>query len=329
MRSRRLLYAKDPYLCGVLNSPKLLSLLRHMSRLTKISLILEEHHGVHGVQWSALSSMWKLPHLREFSAVGLLLSPTVLPTSAHSTAISPLSLFHYERVVSHQYPPTKAEKEIVDLILTRLCDSLAVLTLPTEVVSPMVLSHLDWPRLRELRLRGAQWSTTSEPYTKVFSRMNRLRTLILECTLFELAEPRPFCIPDADDGEEFPWPNLEHLSVSHPLVHDPVYARLPHNLRVLALYSCPHLAERPKIHTTDRTYHFPLMTSSETLEVLRRFRGRGLLELQLEYLADDAESDLLRFISSTFTCIRSLQIYRYRQHNTSDIAVVSVTVNDS
>ncbi|RPD61415.1 hypothetical protein L227DRAFT_652677 [Lentinus tigrinus ALCF2SS1-6] len=317
-----LMFARDPYLCGVLESPKLFSLLRHMPRLTKISLIIGQGtFYIHGISLPALMSILTLPQLRELSVIHLLLSQTESASFEDHTIIAPLTLFHHERSVSRRYPPTDAEKANIILFLTKLCSSLKVLTLPAELVPTEAVSQLDWPRLCELRLRGAQWKTPSVPYATLFSRMRDLRVLVLELTLSADAEPRP--ILDHDDADDYPWPHLEELSVSHPVVDDPVYARLPQCLRVLSLSCYPHVAERPFLDGNDpfRPYGFPLQTSSEMLDILQRCRARDLSELHLEYRADESESTLLGFVSSALPKIQILQIYRYRAPNTSDIAV--------
>ncbi|RPD54945.1 hypothetical protein L227DRAFT_603825 [Lentinus tigrinus ALCF2SS1-6] len=184
---------------------------------------------------------------------------------------------------------------------------------PTEA-----LTQLDWPRLCELRLRGAQWKTPSKPYATLFSGMRDLRVLVLELTLSADAEPRP--IVDHDHADDCPWPHLEELSVSHPVARDPIYARLPQCLQVLSLSCCPHAAERAFNDHMHR-YRFPLQTSSEMLAILRCCSARDLSELHLEYRADESESTLLGFMSSALPKIQILQIYRYRAPDTGDIAV--------
>ncbi|RPD61444.1 hypothetical protein L227DRAFT_574515 [Lentinus tigrinus ALCF2SS1-6] len=317
---RGLMFARDPYLCGVLESPKLFSLLRRMPRLTKISLIIGQGtEYIHGISLPALMSILALPQLRELSVIHLLLSQTESASSEDHTIFAPLTLFHHERSVTRRYPPTDAEKANVTLFLTRLCGSLKVLTLPAELVPTEAVSQMDWPRLCELRLRGAQWKTPSVPYATLFSRMRDLRVLVLELTLSADAEPRP--ILDDDHADDYPWPNLEELSVSHPMADDPVYARLPQCLRVLRLSCCPHVAERPFLEGNSRMHSYPLQTSSEMLDILQCCRARDLLELHLEYRADESESLLLGFVSSALPKIQILQIYRYRAPNTGDIAV--------
>ncbi|TFK93808.1 hypothetical protein K466DRAFT_642610 [Polyporus arcularius HHB13444] len=318
---RHLYYARDPYLCGVLESPKLFSLLRHMPRLTKISLNLQDYRCVHGVSWATLKSILALPQLREFW-VDLLLSPTQSPSHNDETDFSPLTLLHHERGVSDIYPPTTTERANIRYLLTKLCLSLEVLTLPAELVPVSALSSWNWPRLRELRVRGARWDSPSTPYTTLFSNMRNLRVLVLELSLSVEAEPRPISDPAM---KAFPWPDLEHFSVSHPVVHDSVYAHLPRRLRVLTLSCCPHKAEKPALEASDRVYAYPTRTGSEILEILQRCRAQELLELQIEYHADESENLLLGFLSSAFPKLQSLEIYRYRHPNTGDIAVVSST----
>ena len=145
-----------------------------------------------------------MPQLRELLIIGLLLSPTDFSFD-DDTVFSPL---HHERHISPDFCPTIPEKEIATLLLDKLCRRLEQLILPSELLPTMVLSRWDWPRLRELRLRGAQWSVPLTPYTALFSRMQVLRTIVLQLTFPEDDAPRPFT--DSDTSEEFPWPNFYH-----------------------------------------------------------------------------------------------------------------------
>ncbi|KAI0711828.1 hypothetical protein C8T65DRAFT_776294 [Cerioporus squamosus] len=122
--------------------------------------------------------------------------------------------------------------------------------------------------------------------------MRGLRTLVLELTLAESVEPRRFC--GYQDVGSFPWSELEHLSLSHPSVDDAVYMHLPQQIRILDLSCYPHLAERLWLHATVREYGFPVPTSSEMLDILRRCSALPLLDLHLKFRADERESELLR-----------------------------------
>ncbi|TFK93801.1 hypothetical protein K466DRAFT_59449 [Polyporus arcularius HHB13444] len=144
--------------------------------------------------------------------------------------------------------------------------------------------------------------------------MRRLRTLVLQLTLVEGVEPR-LCW-DPRGPESFPLPKLEHLTLSHPSAGDGVYKHLPHHIRVLDLSCYPHLAERPwlraTVRATVREYGFPIIASSDTLNILQQCRAQAPLELHLEYRADERETDLLQFFDSDFPQLQGLQLDRYR-----------------
>ncbi|KAI0696489.1 hypothetical protein C8T65DRAFT_516121, partial [Cerioporus squamosus] len=207
-----------------------------------------------------------------------------------------------------------SEIEALDRVLRFLHPSLETLSLPAEPSPMETIASLDWPRLRELRLRGLRWTAPKLPIVGLFSRMTNLRVLSLELMEEEGASatalwPRGF-------PASYPWPYLENLSASHPDPEDEIYAHLPPTMQTLMLRSWPHQCIRSwqKVNydpDTLRPYR-PPPSPSTMLRVLQRCYTPHLCMLGVEYYSDYAEFSLLSHIASNFPLLTTLELHRYR-----------------
>ena len=113
----------------------------------------------------------------------------------------------------------------------------------------------------------------------------------------------------------FPWPALEKLVVSCPNVEDELYQHLPSMLRSLSLRYWKHANwyRHMEPDCARRPNYSALLRSSALLPLLRRCHVPALESIQLEYLEDDAEEDLISLIKSSFPSLTSLTLFRYRQ----------------
>ncbi|KAI0787843.1 hypothetical protein C8Q74DRAFT_638548 [Fomes fomentarius] len=217
----RLRYADDPYTCGVVGGNRLGSILRHIPLLCSLKLIADAP-VIHGVSWSFVRTNLKLPTLRSLYLCGLIPSPTRLPSdnlNIKSKELAPLTFFSYTVTFPRKPCPFPAEEEALALILSRLHGTLQTLILPSEPAPMQSMFKWGWPRLRELRLRGAQRTTPGVPLFSLLSCMPQLRILVVELTLSSGEEQR--CFWPADDRlTPFPCPELEQLTLANPVVHD-------------------------------------------------------------------------------------------------------------
>ena len=194
-----------------------------------------------------------------------------------------------------------------------------------------VLSATQWPRLRELSLSGefrpdAEYPT---PLVSLFSGLPGLRILNLAFALPRGVTRKQLVLwPEGyrrGDESQLPWPDLESLTLSFPDPDDRIFARLPPSLRRLSLRCTPrhclHLWEGDKYDH----YSSPILYSSEMLEILTKISAPRLDHLQLEYIADDADGDLLRCIAERFPSVRSLELQRFLASRDSEepVSVVS------
>ena len=308
-----------------------------MPSLRKISLALSTPEALHGVRWRTLKAILSLPQLEEFSLRWMLFSP-VLPDDASSTFGSDaleipnpthIKPFRYDaspsRVLGwHPVPPDSqpfhAEEEMLRLVLSKLHESVEILSLPAHAAPIQSMAQWRWPCLREFTLTGERWMEPRTPLVSLFANTPCLRKAAFELTLVhgQLAEAPPLW-PRGHRGAAFPWPDLTHLSLSHPRMEDEVFVHLPATLRSLSLCCCPHKSEKAflDMYHIMRQYEYPVLDSSGMLEILRRCRTPRLAHLALEYDADEREWDLLAHLAIAFPLLETLQVHRYRKADAS------------
>ncbi|PIL28115.1 hypothetical protein GSI_09766 [Ganoderma sinense ZZ0214-1] len=312
------------YVCRVFIGPVIQRVLKHMPSLAKLSLYT--HSGVlHGPSWTFLRfALSDLPRLREFEMTGLTFCPLVLPPeSLELETCAPLTAFRYEAILTRGRKfAVSAEKDALSLVLGQVHDTLVTLALPSEPAPVALMSRCTWPNLRELKLRGTRWAEPRTPIVLLFATMPHLRSLVLELVVPEDASPEAIWPPGLPQSTEFPWPELEELTVANPHPSDELFTHLPPSLRTLALPACPRKCARPWLwqfedgrHWFPRVPTFHLSLGSDVLGILERCSRSAsrLRHLEIEYGADEREGDLLRHIGVAFPDLTSLSLYRYRQ----------------
>ena len=336
-------YAEYPFLCGVVGSSSVELALRNMPHLSSVRLSVNPD-VIHGISWKDFTMFLSLPNLQKFSMSGLLFCPVKSPSDIYDPQLLPplvsfcygFSLFRhciyrrefepldYER----QYSFT-TEEDLLSLALEKLHHSLETLVLPSESAPIRSISSWYWPNLRELRFRGERLSKFSTPLVTLFSRMPRLRILVIELVLMAAEDDDRIStpIPLWPKGlvTSFPWPDLEHLAISHPHLEDEIYSHLPSSINTLSLCCAPHKSEQD--WSTKRLgraarYRYPVMDSAAILTLLSRCRTPHLKHLEIEYETGDRESDLLHQLLVSYPRLISLQIHRYRSSDEC-ISVVS------
>ena len=288
---------------------------------------------VHGPYWTFLRFALSLPHLREFEMTGLTFCPVVLPDETlelEDGTFAPLTVFRYEAILTRDRTfALSVEKDALSLVLAKIHRTLATLSLPSEPAPISLMSSVDWPNLRELKLRGVRWPQPSTPLVLLFANMPRLQSLVLELRIPDDGDPQAVWPPGLPRGTQFPWPELEELTVANPHPADQLFAHMPPSLRKLALPSCPRKCVEEWLWLCEDLYPllphtFYSLKASDLLGVLERTgRSTSRLErLEIEYDADERESDLLRYLAAAFPSLSSLTLYRYRRSNETVIRVV-------
>ncbi|TBU40290.1 hypothetical protein BD309DRAFT_927398 [Dichomitus squalens] len=287
---------------------------------------------LHGVRWRALKAVLSLPQLTEISLSGLLFSPLLPDYLRTDDLVCPhlqhIKTFRYEvpsfRVSSwgtRERYPFHSEEEMLCRVLERLRHSVEMLALSSEPAPIQKMAQWRWPKLpklRELKLAGERWAEPLTPVVSLFATMPHLRKLVLELTLVrgQLSRAPPLW-PRGYSGA-FPWPNLTHLSLSHPHPEDELFANLPSALRSLSLCCHPHKWQKLFLDGSGAVHHrykYVVLDSSKMLVILSRCQTPQLTHLELEYNADEGENDLLRYLAASFPLLTSLQVHRYRAIN--------------
>ncbi|KAM5544062.1 hypothetical protein V8D89_002248, partial [Ganoderma adspersum] len=313
--SIKLKFASDRLLCGSISASFLRDALRAMPRLHSVHLEAYAQE-LHGIGWDSVAAILSTPQLRSFNLMTFLLSPREAPSETPTDTLAPITTFRYDQPVLRSFLRTyPAQQDTLAFVLPRLRHSLESLLLPSEITPVAVLSQTQWPRLRELSLRGEFHSSAEypTPLASLFSGMSGLRILNLAFALPRDVNRKQLMLwPKGYESRlELPWPDLESLTLSFPDPEDRIFAHLPPSLRRLSLRCTPRHCLR--LWSEDKYLHYdsPILYSSEMLEILTKISNPLLDSLQLEYLADDADDDLLRCIADRFPNVRSLEIQRF------------------
>ncbi|KAI0768244.1 hypothetical protein BD413DRAFT_133032 [Trametes elegans] len=320
----RLWFAPDYLLCGIYDSLTLQNALQHMPQLHSVQLHMWDTIATHGLPWSVLRPILSLPNLREFAIQFLRFAPDACSKEALAFN-SPAPLTSFECTLNHRrvaapYGPVEGNEQLaLSVVLHGIHQTLERLVLTTDH-APLddICFTLSWPCLRELVLRG-EFRTVGDPplpFVRLLANMPKLRNLDLRISQPPDIEPQPVWPADLPNML-LPWPGLQQLTVSCPQPDDKVYAALPYSLRCLSLRYYPHLSTHQWTLRDERVWRewqWPLLGSSDVLRILRACDLPVLEHLELEYVENDADDDLLRFLGSAFApTMTSLTIRRYRR----------------
>lgn len=311
---RVLKFTTNPVVCGVYNGPALRRALSHMPGLRTI-VLSHSYKTVHGIPWSVLQFILSLPQLREFSLRFHHFAPTTPQEDIRLACPAPLTSFEHtlndRRPRSTFYTPGEGEEHALSVVLAGVHTTLERLALTTEI-APLhaICTTLDWPNLRELRLRGEPRTVGDPPLSIIamFAHMPRLRILDLKLTQPAGAPRQP--IWPIGYQTTFPWPDLQQFTISFPADDDQIYENLPATLRKLTLQCFPHITSilrRSGAEGVSGPLH-----SSDLLRILRRCDLPLLRGLELEYREDEADDELLRYLGVAFPALRQLKMRRYR-----------------
>ncbi|KAI0768235.1 hypothetical protein BD413DRAFT_614568 [Trametes elegans] len=281
------------------------------------SVSLEAFSDVeHGIPWPVLEAILTVPHLEAFSCRYHNLSPAAFhrPGAAFAGISQALTRFEFT-LTDYRRPPRmyQPERSTLDFVLQECHERLEVLTIPAECAPFHTMCDLDWPALRELRLRGViePGNEPADPFVVAFACMPRLRVLELRLALPPTATPKPLW--PAGVEVTYPWPELQELVVSFPEPDDLLWHRLPSGLRSLTLTYFPHLSTHlwaMENHRVD--WHWPPTKPADLLRILQACSIPALDRLGLEYHADDDEDALLSYVGTAYSQLTALKVFRYQ-----------------
>ncbi|RPD54372.1 hypothetical protein L226DRAFT_616927 [Lentinus tigrinus ALCF2SS1-7] len=316
-------------ICGALAIPSLCHALHNMPRLSEVVIRPEESHVYgHGLTWETLCGLLSLPHLTRLVLDRIHVCP--IPPENTATPLvnphAPLTCLEY-RLPNIRYPYSlSSEVDALDRMLRSFHLSLETLSLPSEPAPLHIVPLLDWPRLRELRLRGIHWTSPHDPIINLFACMPNLRVLSLE--LMEQASASAIALWPRGFRASYPWPYLDSLSVSHPDPEDEIYEHLPSTMQTLELRPWPHLCIRRwqevNYEPEQLRSYSPPPSPSVLLRILSRCYMPHLQTLGIEYCSDSTELSLLSHITSNFCLLTTLELHRYRSDGDMEIPMLDI-----
>ena len=288
--------------------------------------------GNAAVPLSVILSILSSPHIRHFTVLGYLYHPCDPIPKTISMLAAPLVSFEYISLDLRWQPRSyPSEAALLKILLPKFRHTLEKLVLPVENAPLRRFLKKDWPRLRELQLSG-EWgadrnSLGNLPLVSILARMPELRSLRL---MFHHPPNvnRQTKWP-CSAAIAFPWPNLEHLYLSHPDPDDALWCHLPASLHTLALQCYPRAGrfqqlkrDHYMLHNASVHWHTPLLSASEMLRLLRSCQTRSLTHLLIEYRADMAEDALLEYVALTWPALEVLEVRRYRPEEGRELSLV-------
>ncbi|KAH9885228.1 hypothetical protein C8Q73DRAFT_305367 [Cubamyces lactineus] len=321
-------YTDDTRLCGVYNSKTLADVLLQMPRLHTVEFRFPSLTYPHGIPWPVLKHILSLPSLQELCVDMHRFAPMLSDREQELTLDFPIKLTSFSHTLSDYHRRSvvfPTERQALELVIKSSSSSLRRLTVAMELAPlDLLYNGADWSNLRELHLRG-QYRTIGDPplpLIAVFGHMPHLRVLDLKLIQPAGLDPQPIW-PPGHHGE-WPWRELEELTVSCPQIEDNTYGALPTTLRGLCLRYTPHclnhlwrLEDGLPGRSADCRWQWPLLPSADILGILRRSDVPRLRHLELEYEVDDSELDLLDSMAERYPGLTSIHLFRCRKSRNS------------
>ncbi|KZT67997.1 hypothetical protein DAEQUDRAFT_728539 [Daedalea quercina L-15889] len=152
-KRRKLRFANDRLLCGIMDPMFLKATLPSMPFLQSVKLAVYCRE-IHGIGWDTLAVILSTPQLRSFTLQAYPFSPQQCPAVTDVDCLTPITTFRYAQPAIfrelRQYPTQKAALSVV---IAKLRHTLETLLLPLEVAPFEALAE-------------HQWSTTRSSYSR-------------------------------------------------------------------------------------------------------------------------------------------------------------------
>ncbi|KAI0641649.1 hypothetical protein C8Q79DRAFT_284088 [Trametes meyenii] len=287
------------------------------------------------VSWDDIRGLLGLPGLRHLDFQAPPYYDDDVPGRIHDLLpLPPLVSLRFS-IPDYRYHPRNmpGETKLMAHLLQQLPSSLEVLYIPLDVAPLSAMTTFEWPRLRELHLKGdrRQDISTCPPMITVIARMPRLRSLsLLRAHGHAQDSPRHIIWPADKTGYSL-YQELERVTISYPDPADKIYSHMPSTLQRLSLRCWPrhyihqHRHDRKTIE--DRLgWMSPILRSSELCTILQRCETPKLQELEIEYEEDADDLALLQSIPFLFPNLTSLTVIRYRGTDVSDVPVSQIAL---
>lgn len=303
---------------------------RALTQMNRLRAVEIRAIDLNGVPWMVLRAILSVPHLQSFKLLESLNCHELVDPGFRFTC-APLRHFAYVNFDKYRITPRQSAVEMCLLasVIEQASNTLETLTVSSEPAPPLVtIASYPWPRLRHLTLQGDRTrilADSPEPLVSYLAHMPSLRTLVLDMALTTAAaEPLwPASLPG-----EFPWPELQLLSIAYPHSEDQIYRHLPPSLATLSLRCWPRHYIFKNFPHIQSSKHFrwrsPVLSSAELLRIAHRCQSPSIRTLDIEYEEDASDAELLSFLPVAFPNLTMLTLHRYRiRREADDVDVVS------
>lgn len=192
-----------------------------------------------------------------------------------------------------------------------------------SLVMPMLTTPLremvkaDWPTLQNFSLKGSLpddvdvWFT--ECLTSLILRMPTLRCLDISAAL-PVSTSKRCRVLNCSASPVVGLEGLRSLTIAYPDPNDAVFSTTFSDLAHLSLRDWPRHYDIVSHREYSNFWRSPILSATEALSVLQHLQvSDKLTTLELVYSTDEADDDLLIFITKAFPKLRHLQLHRYRR----------------
>ncbi|KAI0634120.1 hypothetical protein C8Q77DRAFT_1109898 [Trametes polyzona] len=289
------------------------------------------HDGApHGVPWESLRRLLHSPQITSMSFDKSALFTSVAPFPADpSLTASTLEELSYptllETIATEWYSGylftvsdrREVETACLSALVLGMRETARSLTLPMDTCPLRDMARLDWPRLHTIRLGGSFPRGADRFITHTLPSFFR-RTPHMEHIEITAALPIDTTVLCSVLGraralDPVALDELRSLTVAHPDPEDAIFSTPLPNLVHLSIRDYPRRYDVLAEVYYQQRWRSPILSATEMLAILRRIRPYGLTSLEVVYLVDDSDPDLLDFITDCLPQLRHLQVHRYRR----------------
>ncbi|KAI0767502.1 hypothetical protein C8Q74DRAFT_1427955 [Fomes fomentarius] len=217
----------------------------------------------------------------------------------------------FPRDLASQY---KTEASLLSILVPSMHDTAEVIEIPVETAPLARMATLSWRRVQQLSLYGKYVEVSQSTWLPlIISGMYELcRLSIMVAQPFDA--PRPPILGKSLSGHcDCPFPSLRSLTLAYPDPEDAIFAARFPSMTHLSLCDHPRFYHDWYECIGYNEWASPILSASESLSILSRMELPLLTSLELVYMADEADSKLIRHITSTYPSLVTLELHRYRR----------------